>query len=60
MEKVTTAQRIFNEAKNERKARNESREICIDTTAKNCIERTYHFYDGSKLQFDEQGYRVVA
>lgn len=60
MNEVTTAQRIFNEAKDKAEARNEAREVCTHTTAANCIERTYHFYDGSKLQIDAQGYRVVA
>lgn len=59
MTKLTTAQRIFKEANDKAAARNEAREICTHTTAANCIERTYHFYDGSKLQIDVEGYRVI-
>lgn len=59
MSKATTAQRIFSEAKDVSEARNEAREICSYSTAANCIERTYHFYDGSKLQIDAQGCRIV-
>jgi hypothetical protein len=55
---MTTAQRIIADNSTAQAIESEARDLATKTTAANCYDRTWTFYDGSTITKTRDGYKA--
>ncbi len=56
---MNTAQRIHAKAVSLQAERGEAQELAVKIESVNCLERVFHFHDGSRLAYTAEGFKVL-